>query len=262
MTDDGVDAQELIRLCKAEIGYKEPILPPIDLTVRAGERIAILGPNGAGKSTLLRTLTGVLPVLSGKVEHPSGRRPTMGYVPQSQKLDGAFPLTTREVVLMGRYRALGVGRRPKPADHEAVRDAIERVGLTAQSSLLFRQLSGGQRQRALLARAMVGHPEILALDEPTSELDPGAEHDLLALIHTLVDEQKTCVLFVTHKVSGAAALASHVVIIHHGASRVESGPVAAMLTSVRLSALYGLPVELASVDRCFLRPTVDGEEQP
>jgi ABC-type Mn2+/Zn2+ transport system ATPase subunit len=249
MTDGRERGTELLVLRRAEIGYGEPILPPIDLTIRAGERLAILGPNGAGKSTLLRTISGTLPVLGGAVDYPLGRSPTMGYLPQSHQLDAAFPLTTHEVVLMGRYRALGVGRRPRPADHEAARRELERVGLGPQARLLFRQLSGGQRQRALLARALVGNPELLVLDEPTSELDPAAEHELLALVDRLVAEQQTCVLFVTHQISAAAGFASDVVLVSQRAQLVESGKAADILTSEKLSRLYGLPIQVVRQDQ-------------
>jgi manganese/iron transport system ATP-binding protein len=247
MTD--ASAMDLIVLRKAEIGYQRPILTAIDLTVRVGERIAILGPNGSGKSTLLRTLCGVLPLLGGTLEYARGRRPTMGYVPQSQQLDPAFPLTTHEVVLMGRYSCRGVGRRVRPADREAATAALARVGLAGQASVLFRKLSGGQRQRTLLARALVGCPEILALDEPTSELDPGAEHGLLSLVDEVSAEQKTCVLFVTHQIHVAARIASEVVIVNAAAGLVEHGPVGAMLLAEKLSQLYGLPIDVARASR-------------
>ena len=236
---------DLIQLRAAEIGYKQPILPAIDLDIRAGERIAILGPNGAGKSTLLRTIIGTLPVLSGRMDYPLGRRPTMGYVPQAHQPDPSFPLTTHEVVLMGRYPALGVARRPGKADHAAVSHELELVGLAKQESLLFRQLSGGQRQRALVARALVGKPELLVLDEPTSELDPAAEHGLLSLVDKLAAEHKTCVLFVTHQISAAAGFATEVVLINNHASVVEHGRASDLLTSENLSRLYGLPIEVA-----------------
>jgi manganese/iron transport system ATP-binding protein len=236
---------DLIQLRAAAIGYKKPILPPIDLTIQAGERIAILGPNGAGKSTLLRTIIGTLPVLAGSIEHPLGRRPTIGYVPQSHELDSAFPLTTHEVVLMGRYPALGPVRRPRKEDHKATSDEIELVGLAKQEGMLFRRLSGGQRQRALVARALVGHPELLVLDEPTSELDPAAEHSLLRLVDKLAAEYKTCVLFVTHQIGSAAGFASQVVLINQVADLIEIGPASELMTSEKLSRLYGLPIEVA-----------------
>jgi ABC-type Mn2+/Zn2+ transport system ATPase subunit len=239
---------DLIRLRAAEIGYKKPILPPIDLAIRSGERMAILGPNGAGKSTLLRTIIGTLPPLAGQVEHPLGRRPSVGYVPQAHQPDPAFPLTTHEVVLMGRYLALGPVRRPRHADHEAASQQIALVGLAKQESLLFRQLSGGQRQRALVARALVGRPEVLVLDEPTSELDPAAEHSLLSLVDKLSADHNICVVFVTHQISAAAGFSSEVVLINQTAGLVEAGPTKAMLTSASLSRLYGLPIEIAHED--------------
>jgi ABC-type Mn2+/Zn2+ transport system ATPase subunit len=223
-----------------------------------------LGPNGAGKSTLLRTIIGALPVLGGSVDYPLGRRPSMGYVPQSHQPDPAYPLTTHEVVLMGRYPALGVARRPRPADHQAANREIELVGLGKQESLLFRQLSGGQRQRALLARALVGNPELLVLDEPTSELDPAAEHELLHLVDRLAAEQKTCVLFVTHEISAAAGFATTVVLINHRAGLVEHGPAALQLTSDRLSRLYGLPIEVVRSNQRTMvwMASNPGEERP
>jgi ABC-type Mn2+/Zn2+ transport system ATPase subunit len=252
---------DLISLRGAEIGYKQPILPPIDLTIRSGERIAILGPNGAGKSTLLRTISGALPVLGGSLDLPLGRRPTMGYVPQSHQLDPAFPLTTHEVVLMGRYRVL---HRPRPTDHEAASRQIDLVGLDKQESLLFRQLSGGQRQRALLARALVSRPELLLLDEPTSELDPAAEHALLHLVDKLASEHQTCVLFVTHQISAAAGFATKVVLIDHRTGVLDHGPAAELLTSEKLSRLYNLPIEVVRSNQRTLvwMASNPGEERP
>ena len=238
MTDG--TTMDLMQLRKAEIGYKLPILPPIDLTIRSGERIAILGPNGAGKSTLLRTIIGALPVLGGSVDYPLGRRPSMGYVPQSHQPDPAYPLTTHEVVLMGRYPALGVARRPRPADHQAANREIELVGLGKQASLLFRQLSGGRTSRA------------------------AAEHELLHLVDRLAAEQKTCVLFVTHEISAAAGVATIVVLVNHHAGLVEPGPAAEQLTSEKLSRLYGLPIEVTRSNQRTMvwMAAASGEERP
>jgi ABC-type cobalamin/Fe3+-siderophores transport system ATPase subunit len=146
---------------------------------------------------------------------------------------------------MGRYPALGLARRPKQADREATTREIALVGLAGQEGAPFRQLSGGQRQRALVARALVGQPELLVLDEPTSELDPAAEHGLLHLVDKLAADHKTCVLFVTHQISAAAGFASQVILINQRSGVVESGDAASLLTSEKLSHLYGLPIEVA-----------------
>jgi ABC-type cobalamin/Fe3+-siderophores transport system ATPase subunit len=91
----------------------------------------------------------------------------------------------------------------------------------------------------------VGQPELLVLDEPTSELDPAAEHGLLSLVDKLAADHKTCVLFVTHQISAAAGFATDVVLINHLAGVVEHGRAADLLTSEKLSRLYGLPIEVA-----------------
>ena len=163
---------------------------------------------------------------------------------------------------MGRYRALGIARRPRRSDHEAASRQLELVGLHDQEGLLFRQLSGGQRQRALLARALVGDPELLVLDEATSELDPAAEHELLHLVDKLAAERKTCVLFVTHEIG--TGFATIVVLVNHRTGVVEHGPAAEQLTSEKLSRLYGLPVEVTRQGQRTLvwMASAPGEERP
>lgn len=235
---------DLIALRRVEIGYDRPLLPPIDLVLSTGERLGILGPNGAGKSTLLRTLIGLLPPLSGILEYPSGQRPRIGYVPQSHRYDPVFPLTTLEVVLMGRYPLIGIGRRTSKADRQAARHQLEAVGLRTQERMPFRALSGGQRQRALVARALVSEPQLLVLDEPTSEMDLAAEHDLLHLVDRRATEQKASVLFVTHEISAAAGFATSIALVNHRAALFHAGPARELLTSDDLSRLFGRAIEV------------------
>ena len=251
---------ELIRLSRVEIGYQLPILPPLDLVLQSGDRIGILGPNGAGKSTLLKTVIGLLPPLSGTVSYPAGKRPRIGYVPQSHRPDTAFPLSTFEVVLMGRYPALGVARRPKKADRDAAMAQLEAVGLTEKAKVPLRALSGGQRQRAMVARALVGDPELLVLDEPTSEMDPVAEHSLLALVEKLAARQKTGVLFVTHEISAAAGFASTVALVDSRQMLFVTGPAETHLSSASLSRLYGRTIEIRREEgRTLVWIATDGE---
>lgn len=253
----------LIRLREVEIGYDRPLLPPITLQIRQGDRLGILGPNGAGKSTLLRTIIGLLAPLSGRVEYPTGRRPRIGYVPQTHRPDPSFPLSTEEVVLMGRYPGLGVVRRPVRADREAASAQLEKVGLLPKARAPFGSLSGGQRQRALVARALVGEPELLVLDEPTSEMDPAAEHALLHLVDQLAATRRTCILFVTHQISAAAGFATSLALVNHGANLLESGPAASLLTSANLSRLYGRAIEVRrDGERTLVWMASDGEGSP
>ncbi|HEY3452148.1 MAG TPA: ABC transporter ATP-binding protein [Myxococcales bacterium] len=235
---------ELITLRGVLIGYGQALLPPLDLVIGGGDRLGILGPNGAGKSTLLRTLIGLVEPLGGRIEYPAGHRPRIGYVPQSSRHDPAFPLSALEVVVMGRYPRLGLGRRPGKADRAAAQRQLELVGLGAQAGTPFRDLSGGQRQRTLVARALVGEPELLVLDEPTSEMDLAAIHDLLHLVDRLAGELKASVLFVSHQISTAAAFASSIVLMNQRTQLFRSGPALELLTSQNLSQLYGRPIEV------------------
>lgn len=234
----------LLQLQGVCVGYREPLLPPLDLPIAAGERLGILGPNGAGKSTLLKTVLGLIPPLGGVVHLPLGRRPRIGYVPQTHRPDPAFPLDTLDVVLMGRYPRLGIGRRPGRADRAAALARLEEVGLAEACRQHFGSLSGGQRQRALVARALLGDPELLVLDEPTSELDPAAQHELLRLVGRLASGCGSAVLFVTHEICAAAGFATSLALVDRFAGLVEVGPAEQMLTSERLSRLYRRPIEV------------------
>src|SRR5579871_1130543 len=103
---------DLIRLERAEIGYRTPLLAPLDVTVHAGGKLAVLGPNGGGKSTLLKTLIALLPPLTGKRVYPTGAAPRIGYVPQAYRADVVYPLTALDVVLQGRFGRIGLFRFP------------------------------------------------------------------------------------------------------------------------------------------------------
>ncbi len=236
----------LIQLEDVVIGYRRghPLSPPIRFSVQEGDAIGILGPNGAGKSTLLKTVLGTIAPLSGKLSHQHGRAPRVGYVPQGHRLDFAYPLDALQVVLMGRAGRKGLARFYGRADRELARQALGSVGLTEVAHQAFRSLSGGQRQRVLVARALVGDPELLVLDEPTSEMDPAAEHALLSLVSGLVTARKVAVLFVTHQISAAAGFSRTVMLLDGARALFEAGPTGELVNSERMTRLYGRPVEV------------------
>ena len=176
-------AQTLIELRGVAVGYKgKAILPPVDLVVTAGMFLGVVGHSGSGKSTLVRTLLGLLPPVRGQVVLPLGRRPRFGYLPQRFVFEPSFPMTTLDLVVMGRYPRIGLGRRVGEADRRAARQLLGEVGLERFADAPVQSLSGGQRQRALIARALVTEPEILVLDEPTNGLDVVAERAFLGLV--------------------------------------------------------------------------------
>jgi ABC-type Mn2+/Zn2+ transport system ATPase subunit len=236
----------LVELRDVVIGYRQdrPLSPPIRFAVEEGDSVAILGPNGAGKSTLLRTLLGALPPLAGSLAYPGPTRPRVGYVPQGHRLDLAYPLDAAQVVLMGRSGRVRLGRRFGPSDRQAALAQLRAVGLAGVAHQPFRSLSGGQRQRVLVARALVDEPQLLVLDEPTSEMDPAAEHALLSLVSDLVTARGVAVLFVTHQISAAAGFSRHVMLLDGARASLEAGPTDEYVSSERMTRLYGRPVEV------------------
>src|SRR5207253_9761545 len=134
---------DLIRLERAVIGYRTPLLPPIDLAVRAGATLGVLGPNGAGKTALLKSLLGLLPLLGGRRVLPQGRAPRIGYVPQRDRLDQSWPLTVLDVVMMGRTRLLGPLHWPKKDDVRACRESLQEIGIGDLADRPLHALPGG-----------------------------------------------------------------------------------------------------------------------
>src|SRR3990172_3886764 len=138
--------------------HRKPVLWDIDLVVPEGKLVGIIGPNGAGKTTLIKAALGLLPLASGKVEiygRPyDEQRKLIGYGPQRESVDWDFPVTVRDVVLMGTYGRLGWVRRPGRAEREAADRCLAQVGMSDFARRQIRQLSGGQQQRVFLARAL------------------------------------------------------------------------------------------------------------
>jgi manganese/iron transport system ATP-binding protein len=214
-------------------GYGDRVaLEHVDLAVEAGTLLAVVGPNGAGKSTLLRIMAGLLRPWSGRVEvlgHPAGQQARrVAYVPQAELVDWSFPVTVEDVVMMGRYPALGPLRRPGAADRRAVASAIERVGVADFASRRIGALSGGQRRRVFLARALAAEPDLFLLDEPVTGIDATTQEDLMDLLEAEAMRGKT-VIATTHDLACAAqrfqrVLAVNRVVVAHGASSLVLDP--------------------------------------
>ena len=141
-------------------GGAAPVVEAVSFAVAPGQFAALIGPNGAGKTTLLHLLLGLRRPDRGRIlvfGRPA-RDEALGYIPQRVTVPRGFPLTVGELVLMGRYGRIGLGRRPRRADRHAAARALERVGLAGLADRPFGALSGGQQQRALIARALAGEP--------------------------------------------------------------------------------------------------------
>jgi ABC-type Mn2+/Zn2+ transport system ATPase subunit len=202
---------ELARLERVTCSYgPDPVLVDVDLDIGADQFTAIVGPSGSGKTTLLRVLLGMVRPLAGSVYRRPGLR--VGYVPQVETVNWSFPVTVSECVLMARTRGRILPWRSR-AEQIEVDEMLERLGIAALADRHIRQLSGGQQQRVFIARAMIGHPHVLVLDEPTSGVDVRTRHEVLHLLEDLHDDGLAVVL-TTHDLNGIASHLPHVVCLN------------------------------------------------
>jgi ABC-type Mn2+/Zn2+ transport system ATPase subunit len=192
---DVQDSRPVIDVRDLTVIYRaEPALEHVNFCVQTGERIAIIGPNGAGKSTLIKTIMGLLQPQGGTVQINSDNRYCLGYVPQHEGVDWDFPVTVRDVVMMGRAQHMRWFVWPGRAQQQAVDAALERVGMLPLAGQPIGELSGGQRRRVFIARALAQEASILLLDEPFSGVDASAQASLMDTLDSLNREGMTIIL--------------------------------------------------------------------
>ena len=173
----------------------------MDFSIEPGEIVTVIGPNGSGKSTLLRALIGAKQPATGQITRKAGLR--IGYVPQRLMVEGHMPLTVR------RFLSLPV----RHSDAEA-REMLERVGVAGFGERQLADLSGGQFQRALLARALLGNPEILMLDEPTQGLDQPGIASFYQLLEDVRQSMGCAVLLVSHDLHVVMSTSDRVICLN------------------------------------------------
>ena len=220
-------------LSDVSAGYGDrPVIENVTLAIEAGSLLAVVGPNGAGKSTLLKVVAGLLRPWSGRVEvlgHPAGQQSRrVAYVPQAELVDWAFPVTVGDVVMMGRYPALGLLRGPSADDRRAVRETLEQVAMAQHAGTQIGALSGGQRRRVFLARALAAKPDLYLLDEPVTGVDATTQEDLMDILEAEARHGHT-VIATTHDLACAAqrfqrVLALNRTIVAHGPSSLVLDP--------------------------------------
>ena len=231
----------LVHFDHATLGYgRRVVLSDLSFDIPPGDFLGLVGPNGAGKTTILRAILGTLEPISGTVELAPGLR--FGYVPQRDSVDYGFPLKVIDVVMMGRYDRIGVGRRPSRQDRELACDALAQVGIVDLADRQLGALSGGQKQRTLIARALVGEPNILVLDEPTNGMDLVSTTQILSLVRELHERQNITVLMVSHALNEVANYVSRIALVLEGSFRI--GTVDEIMNEHTLSGMYGIPVEV------------------
>jgi zinc transport system ATP-binding protein len=212
----------VIALQGVAVGYGDrPVVEDVDLVVDPGDVVALIGANGSGKTTLVRGLLGLAPVLAGRVEllgRPAEsfrERWRLGYVPQRHTVGGGIPSSVQEVVASGRLARRRLLSRATGADHEAVREALEIVGLADRRHAPVATLSGGQQRRTLIARALAADPDVLIMDEPTAGVDAAGQESLARTLTRLVGQGLTLVV-VTHEIEPLLGLLTRVVELREG----------------------------------------------
>lgn len=213
------------------------------LEVAPGRVTGLIGMNGSGKSTLFTAIMGMLRpdagtvALGGADPRAARARGLVGYVPQSEHVDWAFPVSVRDVVMMGRYGHQGLTRRVRPADRRAVAEALERVELTEYEDRQIGRLSGGQRKRAFVARGIAQGARVLLLDEPFAGVDKRSEATMVSLLRELAADGCT-VLVSTHDLHALPQLADEAVLLLRRV--LFQGPVQEALAPERLALAFGL----------------------
>lgn len=224
----------------------KPVLEHLSFTVKPGEFLGIIGPNGAGKTTLFGVILGLIEPQAGTVritteDGRSASPSVVGYVPQSRPIDPETPIQVWDFV------SLALPHKYRPwltrSDKARVKEALELTQAAHLARQSIGRLSGGEKQRVFLAQALVREPKILLLDEPTSNLDPGAQEQMAAVVNEVCRRKGVSVLFISHDVNLIAQYADRILYLTRGHYAI--GTVDEVIRSDVLSQLYGTPVHVS-----------------
>ncbi len=230
--------------------HEKPVLWDLDLEVPAGVLMAIVGPNGAGKSTLIKAMLGLVRAAAGQVlffgRPYAEQRRLVAYVPQRGSVDWDFPTSVLDVVMMGRYGALGWLRRPGKREKEMAMAALAQVGMEEFAERQISQLSGGQQQRVFLARALVQDAQLYLMDEPFQGVDAKTERAIVAVLQELRRQGKTVVV-VHHDLETVPEYFDWVLLLN--VRRIASGPVSEAFNEENLRLTYGGRIPFLRAER-------------
>ena len=207
-----------------------------------GTVTALVGVNGAGKSTLFKAIMGFVPAgrgdirLLGLTVRDALKRNLVAYVPQSEEVDWSFPVLVEDVVMMGRYGHMGLLRRPKKTDHDAVDAALFRVNMQDYRHRQIGELSGGQKKRVFLARALAQEGQVILLDEPFTGVDVKTEEQIIALLRELRDEGRV-MLVSTHNLGTVPEFCDRTILVK--GTVLGFGPTETTFTRANLEKTFG-----------------------
>lgn len=229
-----------IRVSHLTVSYgPKPALLDVSLDIERGLLVGVIGPNGSGKSTLIKSILGFVPRDVGEVliegKPAEQARDLVAYVPQRSSVDWDFPITVRDVAMMGRYQRIPWYRDPDAEAREAVDKALELVRMSEFADRQIGQLSGGQQQRVFMARALAQGSDILLLDEPFAGVDAATERAILDVFARAKAAGKTLVV-VHHDLATAAEYFDRLALVKQ--RLYGYGPPELVLTEEMLSEVY------------------------
>ncbi len=238
-----------IEIKGVEFGYSSsPVLKNIDLKINGPQLVSIIGPNGVGKSTLIHCINKILSPTKGTVlvddKDVSGTSLKelalkVGYVPYSA--NDAFPLSVVDTVLMGRHPHSNW--KSLDSDLDVVYETLRLINIEHLSMRSFDELSAGQHQKVMIARGLVQEPEILLLDEPTSNLDIKHQMEVTRILRNLSQEKDILVIMISHDLNIAAKYSDNMIMLSEG-SIYSVGKPSEVLTKENIKAVYGVDSEV------------------
>lgn len=218
----------------------QQVLQDVDLSVQPGEMVALVGPNGAGKSTLLKLIMGIEKLTSGRINVYGYKAAEclhrVAIVPQRSVVDWRFPISVRQVVMMGRYVYLGWFKRPRPEDRDAVDAALETMKIADLAKRQVGELSGGQQQRVMLARTLAHDADLLLMDEPLNHVDLSTQELIFHILEDLSAQGRT-VIISTHDIGVLTVHFTRAVFLDR--QIIADGPPAQVLTPQTIAGAYG-----------------------
>ena len=242
LSNNQVASDPIIQIADLDFAYNgQRVLEEVNLEVLEGDFLAMIGPNGGGKTTLLKLMLGLLKPAHGRIRI-MGKPATsashyIGYVPQDVHINRRFPITALDVVLMGK---LAPGKRWSKKAEQDRRDALaalERIDMAGLADRRIGELSGGQRQRVFIARALVTHPRLLLLDEPTASIDSRGQTDFYRLLKRL--NKDVTIIVVSHDLLVISTYVKSVACVNHRLHYHQQ----AEITGDMLETMYPCTVE-------------------
>ncbi len=221
-----------------------PVLKEISALIRGSQVVSILGPNGVGKSTLIHCINKILEPTGGKVflddvettEYSlKDMAKRISYVPYSSS--DTFPLTVVDTVLLGRHPH--AGWKTTDEDLRKVYEVLERLEISDLAMRFFNELSAGQHQKVMLARGLVQEPDVILLDEPTSNLDIRHQLGISRMLRELSRTDGILVIMISHDLNIAARYSDNIILMHEGRIFAAGSP-KDVLTEENIRTVYGV----------------------